>query len=246
MYKKLKRSYSSSAPPQSQSTSIVKKRKSRYRTTGTGSVLRRVAALERQVEKKYVISTFVTGGLYDANPLVLLLNPLSRGDTVQSRDGDSCVMGAGFIRGFIQFSAAAFDMHMNPVRAYVILDRESNGTALTTSVLLGTANPTSNSLFNFNNYNFWKRFKLLHDTGHIFPIAPSGVMYNANTPANTTAAPFSFKWDAKQYKSNYAGGNAGDITDIRSGAIYLVVVGSRNSSSTFTVHASAVQYFKET
>lgn len=248
MYKKLKRSYSTSAPVQTQSTLVSesKKKKSKYRTTGSGSLVRRVAALEQQVEKKYVISAISSSGIQQGTPALLLLNPLTRGDTVQSRDGDRVVLGKGFFKGYATFSATAFNVHMAPIRMYIILDRESNSAALTSTILLGTSTPDATTLFNFNNYNFWKRFKVLADTGLRFPIAPAGVQYNANSPAHTTTVDMSVNWDCGKFAANYAGGNVGDITDIRSGSVYMVIVASRDASSTITMLGNAVQYFKET
>lgn len=246
-----KRSYStmgstSTAPiTMSVLSSRSKKKKSKYRTTGSGSLVRRVAALEQQVEKKYLITTISQSGIYQSTPYLGLLNGLARGDTVQSRDGDRVVLGKGFFKGFATFSATAFNNHMNPIRLYVVLDRESNSTALTSTILLGDASPSAVSLFNFNNYNFWKRFKVLADTGLVYPSAPAGVT-SANAPAHTTTADLSVSWDCGKYSANYAGGNAGDITDIRSGSVYLVAVASRDSGAVFLLTGNAVQYFKET
>lgn len=245
-----KRSYStmgstSTAPVASILRSIVKKKKSKLRTTGAGSLVRRVAALEQQVEKKYLITSISASGIYQSTPYLLLLNPLARGDTVQARDGDRVVLGKGFFKGFATFSATAFNNHMNPIRLYVVLDKESNSTALTSTILLGDASPSATTLFNFNNYNFWKRFKILADTGLRFPIAPAGVL-STNAPAHTTTCDLSVSWDCSKFVANYAGGGQGDITDIRSGAVYLVAVASRDSGAVFLLTGQSVQYFKET
>jgi len=247
MYKKLKRSYSTSGPVQTQSTLVSdsKKKKSKYRTTGSGSLVRRVAALEQQVEKKYLITSISASGIYQSTPYLLLLNGMARGDTVQTRDGDKIVLGKGFFKGFATFSATAFNNHLNPIRMYIVLDREANSTALTSSILLGDSSPSAVTLYNFNNYNFWKRFKILADTGLVYPIAPAGVL-STNAPAHTTTADLSVSWDCGKFSANYAGGNAGDVTDIRSGSVYLVAVASRDSGATFTLTGNAVQYFKET
>lgn len=225
--------------------SIVKRKKSKYRSTASGSLVRRVAALEQQVEKKYLITSISASGIYQSTPYLVLLNGLARGDTVQTRDGDRVVLGKGFFKGFATFSATAFNNHMNPIRLYVVLDKESNSTALTSSILLGDASPSAVSLFNFNNYNFWKRFKVLSDSGLVFPIAPAGVL-STNAPAHTVTADLSCSWDCKKFAANYAGGNAGDVTDIRSGSVYLVAVASRDSGGTFLLTGNAVQYFRET
>lgn len=242
-----KRSYSTMASVSSQSAAVNTRRKKKrsLRSSKGRSIVARVAALENQVEKKYVITAISTSGVYSAVPYLLLLNPLVRGDTVQSRDGDKVMLGKGFFRGYVSFSSSFYNTHMHPIRLYVVLDRETNISALTSSILLGTAAPDATSLFNFNNYNFFKRFKILHDSGLKMPSHPSPCKFDQNNPASNMSVDLSCTWDCGTFPANYAGGNTGDVTDIRSGSVYLVLVSSRDSSATCSLFGNAVQYFKE-
>lgn len=206
-------------------------------------VYKRLARLEAgfvKPEKHYKLTQTATLGATSAAPALVLLNGLSRGDTVQDRTGDCVNLGKGHVSGFLHTAGTgvinAFD-----ARLLVILDSQPNTAALTAAILFGSATPTPQQMYNFNNYDFFKRFTVLHDEKISLN---DNMTYDGNSFQPTqNSRPIDFGWDCKQFKADYAGGNAGTIADIRSGSIYMVLI--TNNSTGLNLNYDAVQYFTD-
>lgn len=178
-------------------------------------------------ERKYVLLNPIGGAGYavDSAPVVTLLNPLTRGDTVQNRDGDKIRIKQVFVDYRIE-TYGGTNFHVQPWRVMVVVDMENNAATLTPSVLMGSATPSVNGLYNFNNYDWFKRFKVLYDK--------SG---GWTTTGDSASFIDSLNWKG-DFTADYAGGNAGDATDLRSGAVYLVYWGANS-----TVGWGSIPYF---
>lgn len=205
----------------------------------------RVKQLESQAEKKYVIASYapfyVTNGAGVGSNLALL-NGLVRGDAVQNRDGDKVRLLKGHLKGIIYSSVAESDNQ----KVFVILDKQAAKAQLTYNNLFGTNTPIVNSIWNFNNINFWDRFEILAEMViHTDPVPFNGS--SATTPQTFTSQEsyFELSWDCKDYFANYQGGTAGTIGDITQGALYFGMVNASNTSQSASCYLNSVQYFKD-
>lgn len=182
----------------------------RPRRTNVGRTLVRMALNYDVPERKFILGSAINQAL-TLTPFVMCLNGVLRGDSVQQRDGDITRLQSLYARFSITptTSTGTFQSAIN--RVMIVMDAESNCTQLTTGILLGAANPGFSALYNFNNYDFWKRFKVLFDKSYSFASTSDScnVMEEIRVPLKHT-------------RCDYAGGNAGDYSDIRSNAIWLL------------------------
>jgi len=211
------------------------------------SVKKRLAILEKNVtppEKHYTqlvdqLQTTIT----NAAPYSALLNGCARGDTVQSRTGDLVHIGKGHLEMILNTvsQTANADTAMT-VKVFVVLDTQSNGVAPTTTVLLNSATPNTTTPWNYNNYDFWKRFQILHE--EVVKLQPQIAGIQGALVVNNDQRFLKFGWDCKEFPADYGGGTAGTVGDIRSGAIYLFIITDNNTTGVNT-RWSSVQYFKD-
>lgn len=154
-----------------------------------------------------------------------LLNGIGLGNEVYNRIGRQIFMKNLELRGFINQQNGALNEQV--CRVAVLYDRQSNGTAPTAAMLWDLSGATSYvaSQYNLDNRD---RFKVLYDK--VLSIAPPLVNDSrknivAHIPLNLYAT------------FNYS--NTGTITDIQTGALYVVMVceaplGLVNLRTTFT------------
>lgn len=207
-------------------------------------VRRRLTRLEMayvKPEKHYKLIQHSSQAATFAAPGLVLLNGTVRGDTVQDRTGDRINLGKGHLSGVLHTAAVGASTAYD-TRLMVILDSQSNGSALTTSILFGSATPDPFTMMNFNNYDFYKRFTVLHDE-KLTLFDKFTIDAGSNFQPLQDSKAIEFGWDCKQFVADYAGGNAGTIADIRSGSIYLVLlVGNTNAVN---LNFDSVQYFTD-
>lgn len=207
-------------------------------------VRRRLNRLEMayvKPEKHYILAQGTNVSSTNAAPSLTLLNGCTRGDTVQNRTGDRVNLGKGHISGFLHTSAVGSPLAYD-TRVLVVLDSQANASALTASILFGSTTPQPYTMLNFNNYDFYKRFSVLHDEK--LTLKDDFTIDSGNNfgPCQQSK-PFDFGWDCKQFVADYAGGNAGTIADIRSGSIYLVIITNNTNAVSFLF--DSVQYFTD-
>lgn len=211
------------------------------------SVKKRLAILEKNVtppEKHYTqLVDQVQATITNAGPYLTLLNGCSRGDTVQNRTGDLIHIGKGHLEMILNnVTQTANADTATTVKVAVILDTQSNATALTTTVLLNSATPNTTTPWNFNNYDFWKRFQILHE--EVIKLQPNIAGIQGALVVNNDQRFLKFGWDCKEFPADYGGGTAGTIADIRSGALWLLIITDNNTTGVNT-RWSSVQYFKD-
>lgn len=178
----------------------------------------------------------------------VLLNGLSTGDTVQTRDGNNICLRGGKLKGTILCLNGA-----GTVRVMVVLDKQNNKTALTNGMLFGTTTPSTHTFLDFAVTNTQSRFTVLAEKTYNQPtpfLAIQGGNYDLNTVSSLLV---DLGWNCNDFVASY-GANAGDATDISSGAVYLCVQQSTTmgSDSTgglggvfFVFDYTVVQYFKD-
>jgi len=200
-------------------------------------------------EKKYILNTQlstafnadVSTGLPNIVPL--LINGLTRGDTVQERAGDHVNLGRGKLKGNLVTTNGA-----SIVRIMVVMDKKPNGTALNNSAIFGTANPSSYTFLDFNNRDVYSRYTILAEqvfaTDHFASDAA-----DVNKRQVTTTL-IDISWNCNNYVASYKRGNSGTVADIDDGAVYILVqqseaVGQGTATGKCTLYGNCVQYFTD-
>lgn len=137
-----------------------------------------------------------------------LLNPLSLGNTSNSRVGSRVEVKSVAIRGLFQSSATSI---ATPIRIKVVYDKESNGAAPVATDIL-----TNDVIYGHNNLSNAGRFITLIDQ-IITPTFAPGVT------AIGSGGSLVFDLFVKcNLPVKYNTGNAGTIADIVSGGIYML------------------------
>lgn len=221
-------------------------RKSNSRVKYRLPVKSRLARLEKMVppiEKHYkLIQDNSVGTITNGSPYSVLLNGIARGDTVQDRTGDQVALGKGHLEMTLQHAPITTNSTIASLaKIVVVLDAQANASALTTTILTNDAGPDVTTPWNFNNYDFWKRFTILHEEVISLETELAGIQ--GGIVENIKGKFVKFGWDCRDFMADYGGGNAGTIADIRSGFIYLFVwiTGTTDVNGRF----SSVQYFKD-
>jgi hypothetical protein len=157
-------------------------------------------------------------------PASLLLNPLLRGTTVQSRIGDKIKGLKLNIKGRMTYVQNAIANQTTNVRIIILKDTEANGAvplfnAVSPAIgyLFSGANGAmqTHSMYNFNNTNI-SRFSVRYDKVHT-------LTYYSNTNANAGNCSKLINISISNLGCfNYVRGNAGDITDMEE-SLYMYV-----------------------
>lgn len=204
------------------------------------SLAKKVWLLENSVAPQSTKYIKVNGAFANISqaPVFTLLNPLSRGTSVQTRQDDDVMLTSGYIR-FVVANATNVCLGF---RSILIFDKEPNKSALTATIMFDTATPALDTLYNFNNYDWMKRFVILFDKTYNPSCAP------AQSEGTTDRGSLFFdeiKWK-KDLLSDYSGGNAGTIADINTGSLWLVTYGYY-AAADFASQSSfqCVTYFKD-
>jgi len=200
-------------------------------------------------EKKYILisqlSTSVTasvsGGLPNIAPLHI--NALTRGDTVQERAGDHVNLGRGKLKGNLVTTNGA-----NIVRIMVIMDKKPNGTALNNSAVFGTTTPSSYQFLDFNNRDVYSRFTILAE--QVFCADNFASDATDVNKRQCASALVDMSWNCNNYAASYKRGNAGAISDMDDGAVYVMMQQSESfgygaAAGQVTLYGNCVQYFTD-
>lgn len=148
-----------------------------------------------------------------ASPIQYLVNGMLQGVDNGARIGDEVKFLEIDMILKLWTTSSAMDNSTTQSRAMrVILVREKPclGVALSFGSLFDTSNPPTYSLYNHVDRDFKNRFYILFDKTYII----DGLNFEKNIA-------FSKKL---RFKSSYARGQAGDITDIDTNSLYLVVL----------------------
>lgn len=202
-------------------THFVPRRAPVLRGTTNRALAARVAQLEKE-EKKYVLLTHqaVTVASPSAGATMPCLNAMPRGLTVQNRIGDKVLLGKGKMRGI----AYAFGTTNNVMRCGVLMDKQSQNLLPSYNNIVGSAVPSPDLDWNYNNLDFWKRYELLAET--VITFETPNAVYSGSTPAqpNAPAKYFELNWDCRRFPANYSGGNAGTYADIEAGCVVFYAI----------------------
>jgi len=233
-------------------TDIMTVNKQQVGTTKTGkihpkmSLAARVYRLEEnvgRVETKYIQSNNNLNLAIASSPATIaLLNPLARNTTVQSRIGDEVHFRSMYARFRLVHNANNALYY----RVLVVVDNEPNGTTLTTNQFFESTNPIATTFTSFNNKDFMKRFTILYQYEKTLPAA--SVKYAAGVASDgghydVQEVKLNFK--NNQVRADYSGGNTGNISDMVSGAIYVIAYQDGDAINTSNLQFNSVLYFHD-
>lgn len=183
----------------------------RRKTSSVTRLARRVTF--NRPEIRYLRGNYGTPGtgvtLVHANPLQYLLNGLTLGTSAARRIGDKARFKFLELRTTINRNdAVAGNSYNAAVRMVVFLQRLPGGVA---DAPFGAATPYVDGTFDLQTQAFKRRFVILRD--HTFNLSAGA----RSTKNIITKIPLRFSTD-------YSLGNAGDITDIDSNALYFMLM----------------------
>lgn len=165
-------------------------------------------------------SPFYTAGtpLYDAAPQILLLNPMTRGNTIQQRQGDDAWITKLYMRFQTKFGTAiGGDV---TIQWLIFCHKDPLGAAWTAlnfqQAYFGCqgANCRTNALPNINNMNT-KRIDIIKRGAIHTKETVAGVVENVTWTINCPLK--------KPIHASYKLGNAGTIADLDGNALYLLL-----------------------
>lgn len=154
------------------------------------------------------LDTSVTTDVVDT-ATITLLNGMARGDTASTREGRKLKIKSCYIRSLITQHNSQNDDDI--VRTMIVYDKQSNGAAPAITDIL-----TASTVEAFNNLDNRERFVVLMDK----------VSRLASQGSTVDCMSFFKKYIPLNLDTVYNSNNNGDVTDIASGALYLVQLGT--------------------
>lgn len=161
--------------------------------------------------------TVHSSSVHDGTGAVVLLNGCARGDDISERVGRQITMKSIELKG-VSYVTAGTGIDQS-VRAMVVYDRQTNGSALTIAQVLDqTAGNPSYQLRNLENR---RRFTVLMDRR---------IDLNASGESGSTK-----QWQFYRrlnHPVTFNSGDAGTVADITTGSVYLITVGNVAAGAT--------------
>lgn len=181
---------------------------------------KKVKQLSKYTERKYLYLQNQLFANITSTPQTQLLNGISRGNTVQTRDGDYITAKSIQIQGLLSVGMSA-SPYQSAVRIMIVRwDDSNNATTFpvsaatpATGYLFNTATPYTYAMYNFNNMDIASSFKILYDKVHTL-VMP--------TTASAITKRLDIKVNCKDHKVSYKGGNVGTGADIDTGQYWLI------------------------
>lgn len=187
---------------------------------------KRVSKLEKAQEllgkpefKAIYTDSAATDTYNGASGSMILLNGLSQGDGISSREGRKVVCKS--VQCKLLFTTSASMTNAAVVRAILFIDRSPDGVSPSSSELLDTTHGARNEAF--RNLDYRERFVILKDKTFVMYAHPP--YDSAKTETNYKFMNF-VKYKKLKLNTIFDASNNGDITDITNGAIYLYLYGT--------------------
>lgn len=168
----------------------------------------------RQEFKSLDVSASAT--TVDTTGSVTLLNGCIRGSDISNREGREILMKSLQLKVYVAANGQATGDQL--ARVMIVYDRQSNGTALTpTEVIDGCC------ALGMRNLENKRRFKILHDM--VFTL---NATYDGATTWNQNPGQHYYKEIYRKINLpvTFGSGNAGSVTDISTGSLYMVRIGT--------------------
>jgi hypothetical protein len=177
----------------------------------------RIQQIIRASHEPKNVDTYVNTGI-TANNYSTLLNPISQGTSGNNRTGRQVINNRLELR--LSFDSDPSSLQDDMVRILVVRDKESRGAAPSIAdVLQVNTTPYYSVVSPYNFDNVPSRFQILVDDQVLVPNRTSPT----TTTSNLTRVVYNRLMNLN-FKTHYYNTNAGNITDIDDGAVYLFVL----------------------
>jgi len=202
------------------------KRRSAFKKKRTTGLVKRVKLLEHGTEVKHKIFTdqgvaggtafFAGANLYGANSLLVHLNGLTRGDTVQDREGDKVTVTRIQLKIIVYLGTGIVNQTYIKYVLFTCLGHQSSLPTPSTimSDWYGTTQWSPALLNNLNNRDNTQKYHILK-TGVLHHVAP--------TDASIEQEIININY-FKPINCSYTRGNTGGITDIDKNSIFVMLM----------------------
>lgn len=174
----------------------------------------------KSAERKY--TDIVSSVNVSSTATLTLLNGLFVGDTSTSRDGQTVRFVSLVADFYTEMSNAAFASN---VRILIFMDRQANAAAPAVLDVLLTS--SANAMMNLDNMY---RFKVIKD--YKFCLSSTGACCNRRR----MFIPLSFN-------TRYDVSSNGDITDIRTGSLYVLFVSDEPTNTPMCFYSIRLRYY---
>lgn len=152
---------------------------------------------------------------------LVLLNGMSKGDTVSTREARSILCKSSEFKTNAYMNASATNTSL---RVILFIDKQPSGTAPTIANLL-----QSNTITSFRHLDFRKRFVILIDRSYSLSVNGKNDVH--------------IEWYKKlRMHTIYDDSDAGDITDISSNALYLVLISNEPTNTPTVVYNHRLRF----
>lgn len=209
---------------------------------------KRILNMKLEEELKFKDVLINTTMLSNAAPpaTVILLNGMAQGDTRNTREGD--LVRATSVQFKLEVRTNNLELGAVAYRILLVWDKQANGVAPTVANVLDNSVITLITTSPYNMDNVPNRFKILYDKS--FSVPPQVVEDFDVATGQTNSYMIVVKTLSKKIpinkKTNYGLANAGDITDISTGSLYLYCLSTEPSGgSPATLVGGTRVYFKE-
>lgn len=164
-----------------------------------------------------------------------LLNAVIAGNAIQNRLARRIRMHSLRIMGqIIQTQAGAAPVD-DLIHVFVVYDKQPNAAAFVVADLLQVCDAggtTGTTNFSFQNMSNAKRFKILRHWKRKVEVTGAAINQPAQeTTDYTTSTTLDLYVPLRDCDTQYNAGAAGTITDIQSGALYLLVLGGQSAAN---------------
>jgi len=175
-------------------------------------------------EKNY-LDTALTQDINASTPLLQLLNAPVPGSGANQRIGRKiCLKSIQLrlsLRYWVEVTGTAPDVVPGSgVRVLLVWDKQTNGTAVTTTTLFASTD-YSLALINMDNRD---RFAILMDKVYGTPNTASSLGFPSQTIGNIGGIFMLKKYKKLNHETVFNSGSAGTVSDITTGSLYLIIV----------------------
>lgn len=202
------------------------------------TIVKRVKKVEKKVnriasniEDKVKFGGVATlTGIQSTVPYTVLLNGLSQGTDTGQRMGSEVNWKYIDLRIFLGIATNAFRAE-STFRVMLVKEKPALGGSLSLTSLFGSTQPESIDTYNYDNRDFKTRFMIFYDQVHRVDGIVFSKFINIKKRLN--------------FKTNYSRGNAGDVTDIDTNSLWLLIFTDYPTDTTSLGYKYAYNLFYE-
>lgn len=179
----------------------------------------------------------ISGSATSAAPKILHLNARSQGTDETNRIGDLCRMKELVLNMAVQGEAGTAALTSSLVRVMIVQEKTALGSAVSLAQLFNSATPNPYDTRNVTTRDDSRYIVHYDELFHLGPatcMAVGGIQYSNAIPASKIICINK----TLNFVTDYSRNNNGDITDIDTNSLYLIVITDNTVASAVTVNGS--------